>query len=62
MNFYFTNGGVIVPTANDPRQDDAPLAILQEVFPDRQVVGVSGEILAEGGGGVHCITQQVPVV
>ena len=62
INFYFTNEGIIVPVANDPSQDDAPLGILREVFPEREVVPVNGNVLAAGGGGVHCITQQVPVV
>ncbi|MGK7903664.1 MAG: agmatine/peptidylarginine deiminase [Hormoscilla sp.] len=61
MNFYICNGGVIVPIANDPAQDDEPMAILREVFSDRQVVGVNGQLLAQGGGGAHCITQQVPL-
>jgi len=60
VNFYICNGAVIVPIADEPRQDDQPLAILREVFPERKVVGVSGRVMAEGGGGVHCITQQVP--
>ncbi len=29
--------------------------------PDRKVVGVRARVIAFGGGGVHCITQQVPV-
>ncbi|NEP29925.1 agmatine deiminase family protein, partial [Moorena sp. SIO3I6] len=61
MNFYIANNAVIVPVAGDSSQDDAPLAILREVFPGRKVVGVNSLMLAEGGGGVHCITQQVPV-
>jgi agmatine deiminase len=28
--------------------------------PGREVVAVPGVTLALGGGGVHCITQQVP--
>jgi agmatine/peptidylarginine deiminase len=28
----------------------------------REVVAVPGVTLAPGGGGVHCITQQVPAV
>jgi len=62
IGFYIVNGGVIVPLAGDREQDDEPLAILRDVFPDREVVGVSGQTLAEGGGSVHCITQQVPKV
>ena len=60
MNFYICNGAVVVPVAGVKREDDKPLGILREVFPERKVIGVSGVILAEGGGGVHCITQQVP--
>ena len=41
-------------------QDDAPLAILREVFADRKIVPLSGRHIAEGGGGIHCITQQIP--
>ncbi|MDJ0900617.1 MAG: agmatine deiminase family protein [Xenococcus sp. MO_188.B8] len=62
INFYIANGCVIVPIANDPTQDDAPLSIIRNAFSDRKVIGVSGEILAKGGGGVHCITQQVPMI
>ena len=59
-NFYLANGAVIVPTAGDAR-DEPVLASLAAVFPDRQVVGVPGRALDFGGGGPHCITQQVPV-
>lgn len=58
-NYYLPNGGVIVPIGND--DCDAPaLARLRELHPDREVVGVPGEVIAFGGGGPHCITQQVP--
>ena len=61
MNFYLCNGAVIVPISGDKKQDDKPLGILREVFADRKIVPVSGRVLAKGGGGVHCITQQIPV-
>ncbi|MFN0126496.1 MAG: agmatine deiminase family protein [Verrucomicrobiales bacterium] len=60
MNFYVCNGAVIVPVSGKKRQDDEPLGILAEVFEDREIIPVRGNILAKGGGGVHCITQQVP--
>ena len=61
INFYIANGSVLVPISNDPAQDDAPLSIIRNTFSDREVIGISGEILAQGGGGIHCITQQVPI-
>ena len=61
-NFYVVNGGVIVPVCGHAADDDV-LALLGEWFPGREVVGLDvGEILAYGGGGIHCITQQVPAV
>jgi agmatine deiminase len=59
-NFYIANGGVIVPISGHPR-DDEILEQIGSLFPDRQVVGVPGEVIAFGGGGPHCITQQIPV-
>jgi len=59
MNFYVCNGAVIVPTA-DSDEDDKPLQILKDLFPGRKIVPVLGLVLGEGGGGVHCITQQIP--
>jgi agmatine deiminase len=58
-NFYLANGGAIVPTVGDAR-DDGPLESIAKLFPDREVIGVPGEVLDFGGGGPHCITQQVP--
>jgi agmatine deiminase len=58
-NFYVANGGVVVPLAGHPLDSQA-LAILESAFPDRDVVGVPGRVVSYGGGGVHCITQQVP--
>ena len=60
VNFYIANGGVVVPTYDDP--NDAPaLQLLSDLFPERKVVGVSAREIAIGGGMVHCITQQQPL-
>jgi agmatine deiminase len=62
LNFYIVNGGVIVPTSGHPADADM-LALIAEFVGDRDVVGLDvGAILALGGGGIHCITQQVPSV
>ncbi|MEV6007906.1 agmatine deiminase family protein [Streptomyces sp. NPDC051976] len=59
LNFYVANGGVVVPVADVDADRDA-LAVIAGAFPDRKVVGVRARVIAFGGGGVHCITQQVP--
>lgn len=59
MNLYLCNGAVIAPLAGHDSDAEA-LCVLAEAYPDREVVGVPGAVLAYGGGGPHCITQQVP--
>jgi len=62
LNMYFVNGGLIVPVAGlDPDMDAEALGTIGGLVPDREVVGVEALALAYGGGGIHCITQQVPV-
>ncbi len=60
-NFYVCNGALIVPTCGRETDDEA-LALLESLYPGREAVAVPGETLALGGGGVHCITQQVPAL
>ncbi|MER8185100.1 agmatine deiminase family protein [Kitasatospora sp. NPDC094015] len=60
LNFYVANGGVVVPVAGHP-EDEGALAVLAAALPGRKVVGVRARVIAYGGGGIHCITQQVPV-
>jgi agmatine deiminase len=36
------------------------VALIGDCFPGRTVVPVPAAILAYGGGGPHCITQQIP--
>jgi agmatine deiminase len=59
VNVYACNGAVVVPTAANEHDDEA-LALIGACYPGRDVVPVPGELLAYGGGGVHCITQQLP--
>ena len=61
LNLYFVNGAVIVPVPDgDPAAGDLAAARLSALLPDRDVVSAPASVLAFGGGGVHCITQQVP--
>jgi agmatine deiminase len=58
-NLYACNGAVIVPVTGHPYDDEA-LAVIGRLYPGREVVPVPGAVIAYGGGGPHCITQQVP--
>lgn len=60
VNFYFCNGGAVVPTFDDAH-DQVALARLQGLLPDRKVIGVPAREILLGGGNIHCITQQQPV-
>jgi agmatine deiminase len=59
LNFYIANGAVIVPVIGADSDAEA-LAIIAGAYPGREVIAVRGDVLAYGGGGPHCITQQVP--
>jgi len=60
-NFYVANGALIVPVSGvDPEMDEEALRRIGELYPGREAVGIDGRTLALGGGGIHCITQQVP--
>jgi agmatine deiminase len=59
VNFYFANGGIVMPLL-DPRTDAQAAEILQRACPGRRIVGVPAREILLGGGGIHCITQQVP--
>jgi agmatine deiminase len=60
-NFYISNKHVIVPTFRD-RNDERALQILQDVFPDRKVVGLDSTDIIWGLGSFHCLSQQEPAV
>lgn len=60
VNFLIVNGGVLVPTFRQPRNDDRALGLLRELFPGREVTGIDCLDLVEEGGTLHCISQQQP--
>jgi agmatine deiminase len=61
INFYLANGGIVVPVFNDAADTQAVLK-LRKTFVNHQVTPIAALGLFYGGGGIHCMTQQQPVV
>lgn len=60
VNFYLCNDALIMPAFDDPADEEAK-KILTDVFPDREIVQIEALDIVQGGGGIHCITQQQPI-
>lgn len=58
-NYYIANELVIVPTYNDAN-DQVAIEILEEVHPDRAVIGVDVRNLYAYGGMIACVTKEIP--
>ncbi|MEU9116245.1 agmatine deiminase family protein [Streptomyces sp. NPDC048483] len=59
-NFYVANGAVFMPRFGDAKADDHAKGILQDHFPQRDIVQVKIDTIASGGGGIHCSTHDQP--
>jgi agmatine deiminase len=59
VNLVFVNGGVLLPRLG-VQGEEAAYERIGELIPDRELVGLPVEMSAFGGGGLGCITQQVP--
>ncbi|MEN8651238.1 agmatine deiminase family protein [Streptomyces sp. 21So2-11] len=59
-NYYVVNDAVIIPRFGDRKADRNAASIIGELHPGREVVPVEIHTVAEGGGGIHCATQQQP--
>jgi agmatine deiminase len=62
VNWYLCNGAVMMPKFDDRAADKAAHSLVRELYPDREIVQLTINALAEGGGGIHCVTQQQPAV
>jgi agmatine deiminase len=59
VNFYLPNGGVVMPSFDD-RNDERARGVIADCFPGRDILQIDALDIVEGGGGIHCITQQEP--
>lgn len=61
INYYIANDLVLLP-AFGCKQDQAALATLKDLYPKRIVKQIEANEIVVGGGGIHCITMQQPLI
>ncbi len=61
MNYYVCNNAVITANFGDTTKDAAAKEALSNAYPGRTIEMLNLDRLYQGGGGVHCVTQQQPV-
>ena len=60
-NFFIVNSAVLMPTYNQPVNDENAKKALQKAFPQHEVVGIDCRALIRQHGSLHCCTMQFPV-
>ncbi|NJL76091.1 MAG: agmatine deiminase family protein [Saprospiraceae bacterium] len=58
-NFLIINGAVLLPFYNSPRDAEAK-QVLENIFPDREIIGIDCSVLVKQHGSLHCVTMQYP--
>ncbi|SFG16909.1 agmatine deiminase family protein [Prevotella sp. KH2C16] len=59
-NFLILNGAVIVPTYDQPDNDETACETIRQAFPDREIIGIDARVIIRQHGSIHCITMQYP--
>ncbi len=62
VNYYVCNGGVIAARFGDEAADEQARSVLKRLYPEREVITLNVDPIGETGGGIHCTTQQQPMV
>lgn len=60
-NFLILNDAVLYPTYRQPENDIRAKDVLQEAFPDYEIIGIDCCALIRQHGSLHCVTMQYPV-
>jgi agmatine deiminase len=61
LNYYLINGAVLIPSYNC-EADESVRLIFKNIFPDRDVLQVYSREPLLGGGGIHCVLHEVPLL
>jgi agmatine deiminase len=67
LNYIISNDIVLVPKyaradrpANLQQKDAQAVSVLKTAFPNRKIIQIDATNINVGGGGLHCISQQMP--
>ncbi|SFF60958.1 agmatine deiminase [Duganella sp. CF458] len=60
INYLPINGAVIAPQFGDAEADGYCRELLARLYPGRDIVQLDIDPIAAGGGGIHCVTKQMP--
>ena len=61
-NFLVINGAVLVPIYQQPEKDKEAIRIIQEAFPDREMIPIDSRVIIRQHGSIHCCTMQFPLL
>jgi agmatine/peptidylarginine deiminase len=59
-NFLILNGAVLVPTYEQPDVDNKAISIIQQAFPEREMIAIDSRSIIKQHGSIHCCTMQFP--
>ena len=61
INFLPINAAVIAPEFGDAEADARCRDLLKSLYPGREIVQLNIDPIAAGGGGIHCVSKNLPV-
>lgn len=61
INYYIANDLVLLPSFGC-KQDEQAFSIMKDLYPSRQIKQIDANEILVGGGGIHCITMQQPLI
>lgn len=60
INYLVVNGAIIAPEFGDPQADAYCKDLLTKLYPGRTIEQLNIDPIAAGGGGIHCVSKNMP--
>lgn len=61
LNYYIVNGAVLIPSFGCDTDEDVK-RIFENIFPERDIIQVYSREPLLGGGGIHCLLHEIPLL